>query len=362
MSFKYTKSKRYSGVYYYVLEDGDKTYSVRYKINSKQYEKKIGKHSDGIRESFCNKKRTEYINEARHGNDDAGQIGLDDLAKKYHDTKVTNKTYDEMISRYDNTIKPFFKNKLISKITEDDIHTFQVRLINTKIGKGKDSKYMSPATINYYIGQLTSILKYGVGKGYISRNVASAIKDLKEDNARARYLEIEELEELAKAVEFDEDLVMFVELSMSTGGRMSAVMSLRKKDVNVRNMSISLADEKGNEFYTAFLNNRALKLVKEKVVKLKPNDRIYASNIRRMQRQMKKVLDLLFNDGLDKDDSKNRVVIHTLRHTFASHLAINGTPIYTIQKLMNHKDIKQTMRYAKLSPDSGRKNVENIWN
>ena len=60
-----------------------------------------------------------------------------------------------------------------------------------------------------------------------------------------------------------------------------------------------------------------------------------------------------FNVGLANDDRKNRVVTHTLRHTFASHLAIKGTPIYTIQKLMNHKDIKMTLRYAKLSPDSG---------
>lgn len=55
-----------------------------------------------------------------------------------------------------------------------------------------------------------------------------------------------------------------------------------------------------------------------------------------------------------------KVVIHTLRHTFASHLAINGTPIFTIQKLMNHKDIKMTMRYAKLAPDSGREAVVNL--
>ena len=32
------------------------------------------------------------------------------------------------------------------------------------------------------------------------------------------------------------------------------------------------------------------------------------------------------------------VVIHSLRHTFASHLAINGTPIFTVQKLMNHNE------------------------
>ncbi|WP_206442820.1 tyrosine-type recombinase/integrase [Aliarcobacter cryaerophilus] len=72
------------------------------------------------------------------------------------------------------------------------------------------------------------------------------------------------------------------------------------------------------------------------------------------------ILDTLFNQGIDKYDRKNKVVIHTLRHTFASHLAINGTPIFTIQKLMNHKDIKMTMRYAKLSPDSGREAVLNL--
>jgi site-specific recombinase XerD len=46
---------------------------------------------------------------------------------------------------------------------------------------------------------------------------------------------------------------------------------------------------------------------------------------------------------------------------FASHLAINGTPIFTIQKLMNHRDISMTMRYAKLAPDSGRETIENLF-
>jgi site-specific recombinase XerD len=72
------------------------------------------------------------------------------------------------------------------------------------------------------------------------------------------------------------------------------------------------------------------------------------------------VLTKLFNVGIDADDRKNRVVIHTLRHTFASQLAIKGTPIFTIQKLLNHKDIKQTLRYAKLAPDSGKETVHEL--
>jgi len=82
---------------------------------------------------------------------------------------------------------------------------------------------------------------------------------------------------------------------------------------------------------------------------------------RTIRRKLKNIFDKLFNKGLDSKDSKNRVVTHTLRHTFASHLAINGTPIFTIQKLMNHNDINMTLRYAKLAHDSGKDFVNELY-
>ena len=45
---------------------------------------------------------------------------------------------------------------------------------------------------------------------------------------------------------------------------------------------------------------------------------------------------------------------------YTSHLAIKGTPIFAIQKLMNHKDINMTMGYAKLAPNSGRDFVNEL--
>lgn len=82
---------------------------------------------------------------------------------------------------------------------------------------------------------------------------------------------------------------------------------------------------------------------------------------RTIARHLQIILNKLFNDGIDPKNTKERIVIHSLRHTFASHLAVGITPIYVIQKLMNHADIEMTMRYAKLSPDSGTENVRSLY-
>ena len=108
-----------------------------------------------------------------------------------------------------------------------------------------------------------------------------------------------------------------------------------------------------------FLTNEAIEAVKLQI-KSNKSDVVFASGMSTIQRKVRAYLEQ-FNKKIKANDRKNRVVLHTLRHTFASHLAINGTPIFTIQKLMNHADIKMTMRYAKLAPDSGREFVDKLF-
>jgi integrase len=52
------------------------------------------------------------------------------------------------------------------------------------------------------------------------------------------------------------------------------------------------------------------------------------------------------------------VTFHTLPHTFASHAVMNGVDLFPVEKLLGHKTIQQTQRYAHLAPDHMRSAVE----
>lgn len=168
---------------------------------------------------------------------------------------------------------------------------------------------------------------------------------------------IEEIQTLYKNSKGDETLYLLFKLGLNTGSRLSSILNIHKKDIDFTHNLLTLKDFKNNSTYKAFITDDLKDLLEKKVADLKINDKLFTSN---PERRLRSKLNELFNEGINPNDRKNKVVFHSLRHTFASHLAINGTPIFTIQKLMNHKDIKMTLRYAKLDPRSGKNFVENL--
>ena len=66
--------------------------------------------------------------------------------------------------------------------------------------------------------------------------------------------------------------------------------------------------------------------------------------------------------GFNKDlnDTRDRVVFHTLRHTFASWLALNHTPLLTIKELGGWQSLDMVERYAHLIPDQKREAIKKL--
>jgi len=355
----------YTGVFYRATKLGgknNKIYYIIYKQDGKTKEVKVGSTAHGITASYARDLRISILNNIRLGEDAPAFIRIkknsndaitfDDAAYNYFAAKqLHNKTNYRARTKYESQLKQHIGSKKLYLITKKDILSIQLLFNETK----------APKTVNYYINFIRSIFNHAiVEKLFDGSNPAFGIRELKVDNKRERYLDVQEVKTLLSSVTDDADLHLFTLLSLATGGRLSTIVDIRKKDILLNQNMINLDDKKNQTSYKGFFDDKVKLLIEKHIQNLAPNDLLIATNIRTLRRKMSKVLNRLFNDGLDKNDRKNRVVVHTLRHTFASQLAIAGTPIFTIQKLINHRDIKQTIRYAKLSPNSGSSEVKNM--
>jgi len=360
------KSKRYTGVYSRKLANGDVSYYITYTgINSKSKTTKIGTKSGGITERYCHNKRNEVINKIRLGEDPFAHlkknvtVTLDMLAEEYFSALLNNGRDAHLKKerlRYKNHIQPLLGKKNILDIASSDVNAIKL----------KKAEVLAPKTVDHLLDLISAIYNHAIKTNHHKGNNpvnSTVVKRFKPDNSRERFLTQEEVYQLLKAVKNDYLLDLFVRLSLSLGGRLNTILDIQKKDIRERN--VTLKDHKNNSTYIGRLSKELLPDLSF-LDRLSPND--YILNLRGkrvsdkyVQSHLSEILNVLFNQDLDKKDRKNRVVVHTLRHTFASNLAINGVPIFTIKKLMNHKSIEMTMRYAKLSPENGFSEVDKLY-
>ena len=340
----------------------DKTYYITYKdSNAKKIWVKIGKYSEGIREAYCNQKRNEILTIQRNGElppiiakrKKRIIISIENIANQYFNDKPTiNKIVK---SYYKNHILPFFKDYDFENISREDISKF-TNILKLK-NVSRTNKPLASKTINDILNILKAITKYGLKNDLLKNDFTKYINLFDVDNTRERFLTKEEIQLLYDRTIKDETIYLFFKLALNTGARLATLQNICKKDIDLSNKLLTLKDFKNNTTYKTFLTDDLNNLLEIRIKHLELNDKIFKTT---QEVKARTILNDLFNIGIDEDDRKNKVVIHTLRHTFASHLAINGAPIFTIQKLMNHKDIKMTLRYAKLADNSGREAVINL--
>ena len=355
---------KFSGIFYRetITNDRiDKTFYIRYKDeNNKDKEIKVGKYSEGYREAYCNQLRNEIITKQRTGEEPPSIaskkkkniLSIETIANDYFNYRKESKTKANDISQYNNHILPYFKNIDFETIDKNEILQFANKLKKTK-SKFKED-LLSDKSINNILNFLKTLIKHGFKNDFIKNDFSKYISLLNIDNAREKFLTKEEIKILYENSENDETLYLLFKLALNTGGRLATLLNICKKDIDFTHNLITLKDFKNNSTYKAFLTENLKALLEIRTIHLKMDDKLFVSN---PERRLRSMLDELFNKDINTNDRKNKVVFHSLRHTFASHLAINGTPIFTIQKLMNHKDIRMTLRYAKLSPDSGRESI-----
>jgi len=348
------KSKKYSGVYLHHLRNNDITYYIQYIDEDGNNTKiKVGRKSAGIDENFCYHKRNELINQIRLGEDPIlirkKGVKFDEVAQKYFINRANEgkkvASTKRTLQGYNKHILPVMKGKSIYSVSIELLNKFKTDKI----------KILAPVSVNNLLELISVIVNYGINfmnlklTNYLANK---KVKKFKINNKRERYLNKEEVQLLLSKTARYKKLDLATKLALSTGGRLYTIITIQVKHIDTKNRTIILSDHKNNTTYTSYLpecyfpNFDFLK-------GLKPNDYIVSDDGKAItsnaiQKMFKKVVDPLFNIGLAVDDRRMRLVFHSLRHTYCSLLAINNVSIFTIQKLVNHKSIESTIRYAKL--------------
>ncbi len=219
-------------------------------------------------------------------------------------------------------------------------------------------------TIKHVLALIRQIFNFAIRLDlYNEYNPLQKVKLPKIDNKRERFLSQEEA-----AILFDElkhisentgkpsnvhDIAL---ISLHCGLRAGEVFNIKWHDINFENETISIMDPKTKKNRTAYM----IPHVKEMLLKTREtgiisnNGYIFLSKTGEKMKSISKsyrdtVKKLGFNEGIV--DKRRRVVFHTLRHTYASWLAMSEVDLYAVQRLMGHSTISMTERYAHLSPN-----------
>jgi integrase/recombinase XerD len=139
-------------------------------------------------------------------------------------------------------------------------------------------------------------------------------------------------------------------LAYSAGLRIREVVKLKVNDIESDRMMIKINNGKFDLQRYSILGKRTLEQLRKYYLKYRPQDWLFYSaqditqhlSVRTVQKEFQKAV---INAGI----KKSPVVIHTLRHSFATHLLEDGLNLRVIQKLLGHKHVSSTAIYTHVS-------------
>jgi integrase/recombinase XerD len=132
-------------------------------------------------------------------------------------------------------------------------------------------------------------------------------------------------------------------ITYSAGLRVSETRHLKISDIDSSRMLIRVEQGKGNKDRYTVLAPKALELLRVYWKLYKPKKWLFEN--RYGEPVPESTAQKILKNALEKSDIKKKASIHTLRHSFATHLLEQGVSLPIIQQLLGHKSLKTTSGY-----------------
>lgn len=309
-------------------------------------------------------------------NEKRAAISVKELAHEFMEKSVKAMNAANTADSYQDAFKhilPALGARKADSVKKSDLGSLHYDLRNT------------PIMANKVLAVFSSMMSYGMRMELIEKRENPA-KDVKKfpENIVTRFLSIEELERLGEVLEEAETVgipwtidtdkktkhvpktnqrtvasphaVAALRLYLLTGARLREILHLKWSSVDLNRGVLKLGKAKGG-----------------------PREVIASTATIDILRNLKRVGEhVIASDSAGKQDEKPRydlkgpwynirayaglsdVRLHDLRHTFASHAVIDGAGLAVVSKLLGHKSITTTMRYAHLNDPALRQASEQI--
>lgn len=284
---------------------------------------------------------------------------LERWVKRYLTSLVVERGASELTKRnyefYLNRFLVFSKLTKPEQLTLDDVRDFRMHLNQQDNHRGERLK---KATQNYHLIALRSFLKY-LAKNDVDTLAPEKIELAKTQERQVNFLEGDDLEKLLAApLTTNEPEIIklrdkaILELLFSTGLRVSECARMTRDGINLEKDEFTVRG-KGGKFRVVFLSNQARHFIGE-YLKHRRDDHpalfirhdraasrsseIATITPRSIQRMVATYAKLA---GVAK-----RITPHTLRHSYATDLLMNGADIRSVQAMLGHASITTTQIYT----------------
>jgi site-specific recombinase XerD len=244
----------------------------------------------------------------------------------------------------------------LNQVTEEQVLRFRQFLNRIEM---KDGESLSKSTQNYHLIALRSWLKFLNRKGY-EAIPADRIDLPKPDARQIQFLEHEELMRLltqpkAASLKGKRDMAILYVL-FSTGLRVSEIASLNREQVNLERGEFAVIG-KGRKERIVFLSDEAKRFIEEYLSARRDDDSALFIRMKDPVPEAEQELDRTLRlsdrsiERIVKAHAKaagitKTVTPHTLRHSFATDLLMNGANIRDVQAMLGHSSLNTTQIYT----------------
>ena len=227
-----------------------------------------------------------------------------------------------------------FHGRSPDKLNFEDVRNYRLHLI---------SRGLKPNSINPIMGALRFFYRTTLGL----KEVPEQIPYARRADPLPAVLARDEVVRLLKAVSDPKMRTLFITI-YAAGLRVSEAVKLTARDVDSARMVLNIRQTKGRKDRYVMLSEQLLGILRAYWKQAHLEHLLFPGpdpsrpiTTRSVERACRKAAE---DAGLDKS-----ITVHTLRHSFATHLLEQGVDIHVIQDLLGHRNIASTTRYARVA-------------